>query len=236
MTRPIQIWWRDDDATEASPALSRLLDIKRRWNVPISLAVIPARAQKSLVAVTQEPNVDILVHGFAHINHAAPGERKTEFTLERDLAEVRNELSSGLARLRSLLPQTLAVFVPPWNRFPSGLLDELAKTNYCGISAWGAEAEWKAAGGLSIRNMHIDVIDWRSGAAAKPVDGLKAELAALIAQSKSALNGPIGLLTHHLQMPEHAFAALEEFFHSVAQSQDVVWTRARSVFQVPEPQ
>jgi len=50
--RTAELWWRDDDAIVPTPALDRLLDIRRRSGVPIALAVIPARAQATLAAYT----------------------------------------------------------------------------------------------------------------------------------------------------------------------------------------
>lgn len=225
MTQPVTIWWRDDDATEDTAALDRLLQLKRRWRVPLSLAVIPEKAQTSLAYAVQEKDIDILVHGFAHVNHASPNERKAEFTLNRDIATMRNELAEGLAKLKRLLPQALPVFVPPWNRFPNALMDELPRTGYGGVSAWGPESEGAKQNGLTIANMHIDLIDWRNGAAAKPFQTLKTELETRVA------SGPIGILTHHLQMQDAAFDALDRLFSVIAERPHFVWSRARSIFR-----
>ena len=48
--RSATLWWRDDDATDCTPALERLLNLAGRYGVPVSLAVIPARATKGLAA------------------------------------------------------------------------------------------------------------------------------------------------------------------------------------------
>jgi hypothetical protein len=43
------LWWRDDDAVAATPALARLLAITGRRGIPLALAVIPAAAYCSTV-------------------------------------------------------------------------------------------------------------------------------------------------------------------------------------------
>ena len=48
------VWWRDDDAVDASPALDRLLTIQQACAVPLSLAVVPAQATPALAARLRE--------------------------------------------------------------------------------------------------------------------------------------------------------------------------------------
>ena len=36
-----RFWWRDDDAEDASPALARLLLLRRKLGLPLAVAVIP---------------------------------------------------------------------------------------------------------------------------------------------------------------------------------------------------
>ena len=46
--RSASLWWRDDDAVEPSPALARLLTLASARDLPLALAVIPARASEAL--------------------------------------------------------------------------------------------------------------------------------------------------------------------------------------------
>ena len=39
---PVRLWWRDDDAGRDHPRLAALLDIARRREAPVALAVVPA--------------------------------------------------------------------------------------------------------------------------------------------------------------------------------------------------
>lgn len=230
MTGPIPIWWRDDDAIEDTVALRRLLAIKQRWNVPLALAVVPAKAQTSLARLTESLDLDVLVHGFAHENRANPDARKAEFHEGRTESEMRRELRAAIDVLTRTMPQTLPVFVPPWNRFPHALMEGLRDAGFAGFSASGLEANWPAPAGLTVANAHIDVLDWRAGAAAKPLAHLVEELDTMVASHQGAPDRPIGLLTHHLQMPDAAFSNLDRLFHCIATTPALSWTRARSIF------
>ena len=44
-----RFWWRDDDATGFTPALSRLLALQSATRAPLALAVIPAQAETELL-------------------------------------------------------------------------------------------------------------------------------------------------------------------------------------------
>ena len=74
-----QFWWRDDDATEPSGALDKLAGFSSSWNIPLALAVIPTRLAPELIDFLHDRSlVVILQHGYAHENHAPPGQRKLE--------------------------------------------------------------------------------------------------------------------------------------------------------------
>src|SRR6185436_14055067 len=76
------LWWRDDDAVDATPALDRLLALHEAHRVPLALAVVPANATPALARrLADLPAVDLLQHGYAHTDHAPAGERKTELGL-----------------------------------------------------------------------------------------------------------------------------------------------------------
>ncbi|MGI9501254.1 MAG: hypothetical protein ACR2P3_14555, partial [Geminicoccaceae bacterium] len=76
----IRFWWRDDDAGKGSPALTRLLEMAERQNLPLALAVVPAwlqaDAQGQIAARAAE--ITVRQHGIAHGNHAGKGEKSVE--------------------------------------------------------------------------------------------------------------------------------------------------------------
>ena len=81
--RSATLWWRDDDAVAPSPELDRLLTLARARDLPLALAVIPARASQDLAdwLVAQPARATLVQHGYAHQNHARKGEKKAEFKL-----------------------------------------------------------------------------------------------------------------------------------------------------------
>ena len=75
--RDVTLWWRDDDASSASPRLARLLAIARAHRVPVAIAAVPAQIEESLVdAIASSDTASVIQHGYAHRNHAPAGERR----------------------------------------------------------------------------------------------------------------------------------------------------------------
>ena len=121
--REVTLWWRDDDAAAPDPALDRLLSAAAR--LPLGLAVIPAAAGEGLAERLSEaaPSLQVLQHGFSHINHAAAGRKKMELGTERPLTMICEDLARGQAILRALFPgRSLPILVPPWNRVREDLV------------------------------------------------------------------------------------------------------------------
>jgi hypothetical protein len=214
--RPLSLWWRDDDAADATPELDRLLALQRAHGVPLALAVVPAAATAALAArLAQEPAVDLLQHGYAHTNHAPAGDnKKEELGLHRPAMVVLGELGTGWLALQRLFgARTLPVMVPPWNRIAPGLVPALPEIGYRGLSTFGIRRRVSPVSGLLQVNTHIDLIDWRTRrfAGAEPV-------LAAFAQALSAARAtgePIGLLSHHLAMDGPAWDFLNSFWGRV---------------------
>jgi hypothetical protein len=117
--RTAGLWWRDDDATTATPQLSELLGLATAAAVavPLALAVVPALVRAELAeALAGRPQVAVLQHGWQHINRAARDGKKSEYPPERPAGAVDAEIVAGRARLEALFgPRALPVFVPPTN-------------------------------------------------------------------------------------------------------------------------
>ena len=217
--REATLWWRDDDAVRPTPALSRLLAL--RPGCPLGLAVIPVAAQTALAGEVGDP-VDVLVHGFAHVNHAAAGTRKSEFPAGRVAAE---ELRAGRERLESLFgDRVLPVFVPPWNRMGADAAGVLRCAGYELLSGFRGQPQ----GPLPSLDTHADLIDWRGGrrfAGAGAV--LQALTSALAARRRAGDDRPTGLLSHHLVHDAGAWRFLEDLLGWVAAAPGVRWVRPR---------
>ena len=198
----VAFWWRDDDAVAATPALDRLLALRERVRVPLSLAVIPAHAEDSLARrLATEQDVTVLQHGFAHANQAPPGEKKVELG-HCPMRLMLGEIELGAQRLERLFGRRFRpVMVPPWNRIDPALPAELPDLGIRGLSTFKDRAWREPVPGLVQVNTHWDPIAWRgSGGLADPAT-LVRQLTNLI-EARASLafeeQEPIGLLTHHL--------------------------------------
>jgi hypothetical protein len=208
------LWWRDDDAVAATPALDRLLDLAAASDAPLALAVIPARAEDGLAErlAAGPARTVVLQHGYAHQNHSAAG-RKCELGAERPAMIVFGELGTGWLALERLFGgRALPILVPPWNRIDPGLVPALPEIGYRALSAWGPRPRRAPIRGLLQVNMHVDVIDWRGGGGfVGEATALGALVAALQRARAAAASGdidgaePVGLLTHHLVMDGEAW-------------------------------
>jgi hypothetical protein len=187
--RPLALWLRDDDSTAPTAALETLLQVSA--GVPLMLAVIPAHSGVALAdRLARAREVTVTVHGWAHVNHAGPGEKKQELGPHRPVAQVLADLDRGRAHLAALHgARFLPVLVPPWNRIDGAVVAGLAGIGFAGLSAFGRARPAP----LPVINTHVDLIDWRGTGRAKPLDVLLDE----VARAADA-GGPVGFLTHHL--------------------------------------
>jgi hypothetical protein len=237
-------WWRDDDAAADTPALQRLLDLSRRIGASLSLAVIPSRIEPSLVGRLQaEEQIRAFVHGFAHTNHAPPGEKKAEFGPHRPTSLMVAEAAAALRAARAALgSKLLPVFVPPWNRIAPGLLPALPEAGYRGVSAFGDRAAREAAPSLVQVNTHIDPIDWRGSRSLIAPTRIIAALADAVDRrmaSRADPDEPIGFLTHHLVQDEAVWSFCEALFEYFARSNirlvfaDIIFSEGNRIIVEP---
>lgn len=197
------LWWRDDDATDVTPALERLHGLSDSLGLPVHLAVIPEPATDTLAEwIAQRRDMIPVVHGWSHTNNAPPDQKKAEFGDHRPLEEMMAEITRGRARLSALFPDRLAnMFVPPWNRTCEGVIKALAGCGFAMISTFTPRQARLAAPGLVRVNTHLDPINWRNAGALVAPDGLVAQVADDLAARRLGQTDnaePYGLLTHHL--------------------------------------
>jgi hypothetical protein len=211
----VDLWWRDDDAVEPTPALGRLLSLQEQTEMPLALAIIPGLAKPDLARCLEDrTGVAALQHGFMHHNHADADSKKSEFPQTRPLALRLADIRTGQAKMQAWFPdRLLPILVPPWNRIAVDLLPELPHFGFTAVSGFTSRPQHSTAPGLAWLNTHIDPIDWHSGdvqagllrSLATAVDTLRA-----IRQGSVALQ-PLGLLTHHLRHEEAVWAFVRDF-------------------------
>jgi hypothetical protein len=190
-----RLWWRDDDATDATTALDRLTQLTGDAGVAVLLAVIPARASDRLANhVALYRHFDPCVHGWAHTNHEPASAKRAELGSARALDDVVADVALGRERLQVLFGEHLMpVLVPPWNRMRDDLVPRLAEAGLEGFSTFTHKliaADMQA-------NTHVDLMDWRASAG-KPADTVLGELAQALAVSRRNGFYEIGVLSHHL--------------------------------------
>ncbi len=236
--RVATLWWRDDDATDATQALDRLLALRARYDVGLALAVIPEQATDALAARLGEDGATVVLqHGYAHQNHAASGEKKMELGPHRPAMLVLGELGTGWMALERLFSgRALPVMVPPWNRIAPALVPTLPEIGLRGLSTHGPRKRVEPVPGLRQVNTHLDPVDWRGGRGfvgeAAALEGLTRSLA-IRRQSglESVIGGePTGLLTHHLVQDEVVWAFIDRLFARLRAHSGVRILTPREVF------
>ena len=235
--RPVTLWWRDDDATTDGPALQRLLRLSAKWQVPLSLAVIPARASASLSAPLRDcPRLAVLQHGYAHIDYGGGAEPAAELGEHRAQPQVLGELVRGRERLIEVLGAFfMPVLVPPWNRIAPVLVPELEGLGYQGLSCFSARQWYKGtrSPSLSRVNCHVDPVNWKAGGVFR---GESKSLSMMISHLRARRRGevdteePTGVLTHHWRHDEATWIFLEHLFERTRAHSGVRWLDAHEVF------
>lgn len=196
----LPFWWRDDDAVEASHALERLSEMGQETELPIHLAVIPEFCTPGFAKYFADVNFRVVVHGFAHVNHAPADMKKSEFGV------FRRDGSTDLRRSSKLLSEKLPslvypMFVPPWNRIDPGYLSELHDCGFDFLSTFQPRHAKFAAPGIVQVNTHIDPIDWRGSRSLVEPEDVIARVVANLQDRRAGRTDneePLGYLTHHL--------------------------------------
>lgn len=235
--RVATLWWRDDDAGDATPALERLLGLAARHDAPLALAAVPAWATPALAAAVAGAGagISVLQHGYAHANYAPLGQKKFELGPERPAAIVVAEIAQGLQLLEARFGQQFfPALVPPWNRMAPYLPPFLAELRFRGLSQFGPRARRLPVRGLVQVNTHVDIVYWKAAAprfagAAKLVDEFTLHLGARRGSGADP-EEPTGLLTHHAAHDEDCWRFLDALFPRLARHSAVRWLPAAGVF------
>lgn len=219
--RTARLWWRDDDAADASAALDRLLQTSRACGAPLTLAMVPVGDKAALAAtLVRTPQVTVIQHGIDHQNRRS-GPAAGEFPHDWAQGEVEAALLQGWRMIQGL-PRARAVFAPPWNDVHPHLEAALAARGYAGWSANGA----LGSEGLPRIDAHLDLLRWRGGARFRGQGRFLKALTAELARRRraQAWTAPIGLLTHHLAHDEAAWRFLEHFLAWSMTQPELAWT------------
>jgi len=242
--RIAHFWWRDDDAVSDTPALRRMLALSTSFDVPLGIAVIPARVEKSLApAVRGISGIEVLLHGYAHANHEPEGAKKAEIGANRSVSDSLEDLRSGWQILSECFhQQALPVLVPPWNRIHPDIAASLPLVldlPSVGLSTFKPRSTANVGGNVRIANTHCDPIDWK-GMKSQPAGsaflGTEASLAQIVGHLQAKRRGtvdanePTGILTHHLVEPEACTDFMRLLFKCINSHSAAGWLMPRDVF------
>jgi hypothetical protein len=227
----LPLWWRDDDAIEPTPALSRLSDLAARLDMPVHLAVIPAMATTDLAdMVADTPQLIPVVHGWAHRNHAPQSEKKAEFGNHRAPEQLAGDAANGMTRLRDLFgPRLARMFVPPWNRIAPAMIAQLPGLGFAALSGFTPRRAAFPVPQLVQINTHLDPINWRAGKTLVAPDTLIAQVTQQLANRRTGAADPLepyGVLTHHLVHDTAIWAFTEQLFSRLLAGPCHRWTAA----------
>ncbi|MFO1038797.1 MAG: hypothetical protein U1E45_18305 [Geminicoccaceae bacterium] len=231
LDRNLEVWWRDDDAGRPSSRLARLRSIAAERVIAVGLAVVPAWLEPSVIGdLSEDPNVAILQHGWAHENHARAGDKKIELGGVADLGALTDRLGAGFRVLDDRFGHKfLRVLVPPWNRISAEITPLLGDLGFVGLSTFGKEQP-SADPRVRWVNTHLDLVHWGANPIPLTFDESVTRLTDLLLNRRL---WRIGLLTHHLVMDDAAFLALDRLLGLLLDHPRVVWRAPHELFGMP---
>jgi len=223
-----RFWLRDDDASEPTPALDKLIGLTADAGTPLTLAVIPAHAGAALAArLTDEAHVLVVLHGWSHTNYARYDEKKQELGAHRAPDVVLGELKDGISVLQRLFgSKFVLMLVPPWNRINGELLARLPALGLNVLSVYGPAM---AASPIRLLNTHVDIMNWHGERGGRPHDELVADIVAALQARFDDDAEPIGILTHHLVHDATAWAFLSNLLTETNAHAAVTWKSAAAL-------
>ncbi len=238
--RSATFWWRDDDAAQPTAQLTALIELAQDHEIPLTLAVIPAQTGAalrqhltSLPLLNGSSIVTAVQHGYAHLNHGDGNAKKCEFPAGRAPDILRRELADG-QRIMADFGNSLALFVPPWNRFAERHLPLLAELGFAAVSQFGTAAAREPQPGLQQLNTHVDVIAWKTTRGFVGEAPAVNAICAHLEQRRLGSTRPgeaTGLLTHHLVHDENTWAFLAKLFQFTKNYSTMRWLSARGALQ-----
>ena len=235
--RQASFWWRDDDASAASPQLETLCKLSDELKIPLSIAVIPARLQDSLVRFLQQhKDIQVLQHGYAHQSHAAKGAKKIEIGGDRTVEALLHELNQGRETLeKNFGNQFIKVLVPPWNRIEAHSYPAIIESGLIGLSSMWARIQAFPVERLRQVNCHLDPVNWREDRGfigeQKAIEAIQLHL---LGRRVGILDSeePTGILTHHLDQSPEVWQFCRKLFTQLNQHPAVEWLDAETIWAI----
>jgi len=217
------IFFRADDVGVPGNRFSRLIDLFRRHQTPLTLGVVPSwltgERWRCLLEVCGNDRTlwGWTQHGWRHLNHEPVG-KKQEFGPSRPISLKRRDLRLGYGRLRALMGEALLpAFTPPWNRCDQETLTVLEDLGYKALSR-DRTAQPAAPLTLPDYPVCVDLHTRKENDAEGGWHSLLKEL------TDSLSSGFCGIMIHHQRMNTAAFDFLNLLLPALKQ-----WNHGRIV-------
>ncbi len=228
----VPLWWRDDDAVAATPALDRLLALLSPAGAAVALAVIPSRADASLRRFVGA-GCTIWQHGWSHTFYD-----NGEFGDGRDLTAMRRDALAGQRALDALFGPGgwQRVFVPPNHCLSLEFKSSIHDLGFLGVSA-GVPLTAHLPGVREV-NADVDVMDWPAGALL-PDPVLYEAVASALAERRTdtcAVTKPLGILTHHLAFRDNDWTRVARLIRYLSAHSSIRFVHPSSLFAGIEAQ
>lgn len=213
------LFFRNDDLGWMPQQFERLLDIFRKYEIPLCAAAIPLYAKDSYKkgSFAKDKNVlEIHSHGYSHLDHQNQG-KKAEFGNARNPQSVQEELIRSREITQELFGELyFEAFTPPWNRIEDSLLPLLPAAGFKVLSRDGQ----KLASIAGLQNLNIDV-DVHTSKKGK----LQSEQSLWEAVESVWQNQDLcGVMLHHKHMDDLDYEVLESFVQSLKERRVSVLT------------
>lgn len=170
-SRPVTVFFRDDDAGWGNGALRALCERVSETGIELDLAVIPGAldrpAAAELIRLSRQfgSTLNFHQHGYVHTNHQQEG-RKCEFGNERYIGLQRNDIGLGQKHLKEVLGELVdPIFTPPWNRCTSDTCRVLAEFDFEAVSRISGSSEIEHFG---LTDISV-AIDWQKKKHGEPL-------------------------------------------------------------------
>jgi peptidoglycan/xylan/chitin deacetylase (PgdA/CDA1 family) len=203
-----RIFFRADDIGVPGKQFNRLIDLFKRYEAPLSLAVVPAwlttMRWSALMKICRgtSPLWCWHQHGWRHKNYENLM-KKNEYGPSRTTAEIEFELLRGRKRLASRMKERFyPLFTPPWNRCSGETLGLLVKLDYRAVSRY-QNAMPAAPRGLPDISVNVDLHTRKETRAEDGWKNLFEELGAALS------SGFCGIMIHHQRMNDAAFGFMD---------------------------
>ncbi len=146
-----RLFIRNDDVWTLDKNFRFFFDLAIDRKLPVIYAVIPGKMEQGLIrflcrAKEKTPGLlDIVQHGWLHVNHSTNGSQKYEFGESRSFQRQREDIQRGLKQMRlAFEDHFMPAFVPPFHGYDERTLRILEQENFQIFSAGGRKPQIKS--------------------------------------------------------------------------------------------